>query len=63
MQLVKKGKKIWAGVPPPPPFRAMPKRKHFFFREGFPYGYCHCYRRRSRQIFFSPRFGGFSEIL
>ena len=21
---------------PPPPFRAMPKRKHFFFREGFP---------------------------
>ena len=20
----------------PPPFRAMPKRKHFFFREGFP---------------------------
>ena len=21
---------------PPPPFRAMPKRKHFFFQEGFP---------------------------
>ena len=33
----KQGQKIRAGVsPPPPPFRAMPKRKHFFFREGFP---------------------------
>ena len=30
----KKGQKIRAGVPPP--FRAMPERKHFFFREGFP---------------------------
>ena len=25
-----------SGRGPPPPFRAMPKRKHFFFREGFP---------------------------
>merc|ERR1712001_618599 len=32
----KKGQKIWAR-PSPPPFRAMPKRKHFFFQEGFPY--------------------------
>ena len=32
----KQGQKIRAGVSPPP-FRAMPKRKHFFFREGFPY--------------------------
>ena len=31
----KQGQKIRAGVSPPP-FRAMPKRKHFFFREGFP---------------------------
>ena len=31
----KQGQQIWAGVSPPP-FRAMPKRKHFFFREGFP---------------------------
>ena len=32
----KKGQKIRAGVPPPP-FRAMPERKHFFLQEGFPY--------------------------
>ena len=33
----KQGQKIRAGVSlPPPPFRAMPKRKHFFFQEGFP---------------------------
>ena len=28
----KKGRKIRAGVSPPPPFRAMPERRH----EGFP---------------------------
>ena len=32
----KKGKKIGQGSPPPP-FRAMPERKHFFLQEGFPY--------------------------
>ena len=32
----KKGKQIRAGVPPPPSFRAMPERKHFFSQEGFP---------------------------
>ena len=31
----KKGQKIRAR-PSPPLFRAMPKRKHFFFQEGFP---------------------------
>ena len=32
----KKGKKIRAGASPPP-FSAMPERKHFFLQEGFPY--------------------------
>ena len=36
----KQGQKIRAGVSPPPPFRAMPERKHFFLREGFPKGWC-----------------------
>ena len=31
----RKGKNIRAGVSPPP-FRAMPERKHFFSQEGFP---------------------------
>ena len=31
----KKGQKIPAGVSPPP-FRAMPERKHFFLQDGFP---------------------------
>ena len=31
--MVEKGKQIRAGVFPPPPFRAMPERKHFILQE------------------------------
>ena len=34
--MVEKRVKKFGQGSPPPPFRAMPKRKHFFFQEGFP---------------------------
>ena len=46
MHFLKEGKKIWAGVDPPPLIRAMLKRKRFFLIEAFP----NCKKLKVRQF-------------